>query len=96
MKAKSMKRAFGLAAAAVSTSGAMMLAPAAANAATTHPAHVQTVSDHGSWGRFGVRDLGYLHPGYGFRNGRHPHGRYYHNGRYYNNRYYRNHRYYYR
>jgi hypothetical protein len=44
MKAKSLKRAFGLAAAAVSTSGAMMLAPSVANAATAHPAHVQTAS----------------------------------------------------
>jgi hypothetical protein len=42
MNAKSVKRALGLAAAAVGTSGAMMLAPAAANAATAHPAHVQT------------------------------------------------------
>jgi hypothetical protein len=44
MKVTSVKRAFGLAAAAVGASGAMMLAPAVANAATAHPAHAQTVS----------------------------------------------------
>jgi hypothetical protein len=44
MKAKSVKRAFGLAAAAAGTSGTMMLAPAVANAAAAHPAHVQTAS----------------------------------------------------
>jgi len=45
MNAKSVKRAFGLAAVAVGGSGAMMLAPAVANAATAHPAHAQTVSN---------------------------------------------------
>ena len=45
MNTTSMKRALGLAAAAASTSGAMMLTPAVANAATAHPAHVQTVSN---------------------------------------------------
>jgi hypothetical protein len=45
MKTKSVKWAFGLAAAAVSTSGAMMLAPAMANAATAYPAHMQTASN---------------------------------------------------
>jgi hypothetical protein len=45
MKAKSVKWVFGLAAVAVGTSGAMMLAPAAANAATAHPAHMQTASN---------------------------------------------------
>jgi hypothetical protein len=44
MNAKSLKRALGLAVAAVSTSGTMMLAPGVANAATAHPAHTQTVS----------------------------------------------------
>ena len=64
MKATSVKRAFGLAAAAVSTSGAMMFAPAAANAATAHPAHAQTVSSVSTT----------VHPTY-----RHPH-RYYRGG----------------
>jgi hypothetical protein len=90
MKATSVKRAFGLAAAAVSTSGAMMLAPAMANAATAHPAHAQTVTTvsnvsktiDGSWGH---------HSNY-----RHPPGRYYYHGRYYNHRYYRHGRYMYR
>jgi hypothetical protein len=45
MNAKSVKRTFGLAAAAVGGSAAMMLAPAVANAATAHPAHAQTVSN---------------------------------------------------
>jgi hypothetical protein len=55
MNAKSVKRAFGLTAAAVGTSGAMMLAPAVANAATAYPAHVQTVSNvsKASGGGFG-------------------------------------------
>jgi hypothetical protein len=44
MSAKSLKRALGLAAAAVSTSGTMMLAPGVVNAATARPAHTQTVS----------------------------------------------------
>ena len=78
MNAKSVKRAFGLAAAAVGTSGAMMLAPAAANAATAHPAHVQTARTAsyvldasygwgGGGGYGGFRSYGY---GYGFgRNG---------------------------
>ena len=44
MNVTSVKQAFGLAAAAVGTSGAMMLAPAVANAATAQPAHVQAVS----------------------------------------------------
>ena len=44
MSTKSLKRALGLAAAAVSTSGTMMLAPGVANAATARPAHTQTVS----------------------------------------------------
>ena len=45
MNVKSVKRAFGLAASAVATTGLMMLTAAAANAATAHPAHVQTVSN---------------------------------------------------
>ena len=40
-----MRRAIGLAAAAASTSGAMMLAPDAANAATAQSAHLQTASN---------------------------------------------------
>jgi hypothetical protein len=44
MNVTSVKQAFGLAAAAVGTAGAMMLAPAVANAATAQPAHVQAVS----------------------------------------------------
>jgi hypothetical protein len=44
MKATSVKRVLGLAAAAVGTSGAMMFAPAVTNAATAHPAHAQAVS----------------------------------------------------
>jgi hypothetical protein len=55
MNAKSVKRTIGLAAAAASTSGAMMLAPTVANAATAHPAHMQTASNvskasYGLWG----------------------------------------------
>ena len=55
MNAKSVKRALGLAAAAASTSGAMMLAPTVANAATAHPAHAQTVSNvsKANWGGWG-------------------------------------------
>jgi hypothetical protein len=45
MNVKSVKQTFGLAAAAVGASGAMMLAPTVANAATAHPAHVQAVSN---------------------------------------------------
>jgi hypothetical protein len=67
MKAKSLKRAFGLAAAAMSTGGMMMLAPTMANAATAHPAHVQTVSTASNVSKAGS-DLGYINPGY-----RHPH-----------------------
>jgi hypothetical protein len=44
MNVTSVKRAFALAATTVGTGGAMMLAPAMANAATAHPAHVQAVS----------------------------------------------------
>jgi len=74
MNAKSVKRAFGLAAAAVGTSGAMMLAPAAANAATAHPAHVQTVSNvskaSGWWpgGGYGEGGYGVGAGGVGFLN----------------------------
>jgi hypothetical protein len=53
MNAKSLKRALGLAAAAASTSGTMMLAPAAANAATAHPAHTQTVSTASNFAEIG-------------------------------------------
>jgi phosphate-selective porin len=45
MNVMSVKRALGLAASAVAATGMMMLAPAAANAATAHPAHMQTVSN---------------------------------------------------
>jgi hypothetical protein len=45
MNVTSVKRAFALAATTVGTGGAMMLAPAMANAATAHPAHVQAVSN---------------------------------------------------
>jgi hypothetical protein len=45
MNVKSVKRTFGLAATAVGASGAMMLAPAVANAATAQPTHVQTVNN---------------------------------------------------
>jgi hypothetical protein len=65
MQAKSVKRAFGLTAAVVSTSGAMMLAPTVANAATAHPAHVQTASNvsTASYGHGGGHgDQGYRHP----------------------------------
>ena len=52
MNVTSVKRAFALAAAAAGTGGAMMLAPAVANAATAQPAHMQTVSSVSSpsWG----------------------------------------------
>ena len=59
MNVKSLKRAFGLAAAAAGTSGAMMLAPGVASAATAHPAHALTIgtasnvskaSSCGGWG----------------------------------------------
>jgi hypothetical protein len=67
MNATSVKRAIGLAAAAASTSGAMMLTPAVANAATAHPAQMQTVSNVSrascgwggcGWGGCGVGGLG--------------------------------------
>jgi hypothetical protein len=45
MNVKSVKRAIGLAVAAAGTCGAMMLAPAVANAATAQPAHPQAASD---------------------------------------------------
>jgi hypothetical protein len=58
MNAKSVKRAIGLAAAAASTSGALMLTLAVANAATAQPAHVQTVSNVArascGWGGLGL------------------------------------------
>ena len=45
MNARSVKRTIGLAAAGVGTTGVIMLAPTAANAATMHHAHAQTVSN---------------------------------------------------
>jgi hypothetical protein len=71
MNAKSVKRALGLATAAVSTAGTMMLAPAVANAATAHPAHAQTVSTASHVSKAGNGSgLGYRHPHrYGYRGG---------------------------
>ncbi|HYZ56153.1 MAG TPA: hypothetical protein VE733_22000 [Streptosporangiaceae bacterium] len=88
MNAKSLKRAFGLAAAAVSTTGMMMLAPTAANAATARPVHAQTVSTASYAPKAG-------HVSWGFRDGRPPPGGYYHR-HYYRHPYYYHHRYYYR
>ena len=45
MNVKSAKRAIGLAASAVASTVMMMLAPAVANAATSSPVHVRTVSN---------------------------------------------------
>jgi hypothetical protein len=53
MNAKSLKRALGLTVAAVSTSGTMMLAPMAANAATARPAHTHTVSTASNFAKAG-------------------------------------------
>jgi hypothetical protein len=53
MNAKSLKRALGLAVAAVSTSGTMMLAPGVVNAAMAHPAHTQTVSTASNFAKAG-------------------------------------------
>jgi hypothetical protein len=50
MNAKSVKRALGLAAAAVSSTGAMMLVPTMANAATAHTQAAGNVSKTSGWG----------------------------------------------
>jgi hypothetical protein len=49
MNVKSVKRAFGLAASAVGASGAMILVPTVANAATAHPQTASNIS-RTSWG----------------------------------------------
>ena len=79
MKVTSVKRALGLATAAVGTSGAMMLAPTMANAATAHPAHAQTVSTVSNVSKASGRDFGFRELGNIQRDYRHP-GRYHHRG----------------
>jgi hypothetical protein len=64
MNVKSVKRAFGLAASAVGASGAMILVPTVANAATAHPQTASNIS-RTSWGWGGGWGGGGWGGGYG-------------------------------